>query len=129
MWTTKVAQFKSKCRRCGGWIEIGQAFRYGRMPNMKAGIGYHLTKDCPGATHGNPGPSDGPVVPDPAPAGEPATPMATAPNRFPPALTAEQHEHLVFVLDRYRELAYHEALACKDEAKRVTLNNAVHLTL
>lgn len=47
MWTTKIAGFASKCRRCGGTIKVGQAFRYGRMPGMPHGVGYHLRKDCP----------------------------------------------------------------------------------
>lgn len=61
MWTTKVAQFASKCRRCGGQIAVGQRFRYGRMPGWKHGIGYHLKADCPVKQE----PSGGSVEPAP----------------------------------------------------------------
>lgn len=47
MWTTKTAMFASPCRRCGGKIKVGQRFRYGRLPGMKSGVGYHLKADCP----------------------------------------------------------------------------------
>ena len=102
MWTTIVAKFASPCRRCGGQIKVGQKFRYGRLPNMKSGVGYHLKADCPSpdATK-QPAPNAEPASPDatkqPAPNAEPASPDAA-----PPAgpLTPEEQATLERLLAR-----------------------------
>lgn len=79
MWTTIVAKFASPCRRCGGQIKVGQKFRYGRLPGMKSGVGYHLKADCPSpdATK-QPAPNAEPASPDAAPPAGPLTPEEQA---------------------------------------------------
>lgn len=87
MWTTIVARFASPCRRCGGQIKVGQKFRYGRLPNMKSGVGYHLKADCPSPD----------ATKTPAPEAEAASPEAAKPAG---ALTPEEQVLLETLLAR-----------------------------
>lgn len=77
MWTTIVAKFASPCRRCGGQIKVGQRFRYGRLPNMKSGVGYHLKADCP-SPDATKAPAEEPASPDAASPAGPLTPEEQA---------------------------------------------------